>query len=120
MTEAKARAAYGDDVAVMSWPIDRVDRAVCDDDCEGLIKMIARRDGTILGATMVAARAGEAMTEIVLAVHHEMKVADLAGAIHAYPTYNSGIQFMATEMAFEQAMKGVSGVVLRAASRLAR
>ncbi|MGA8939673.1 MAG: FAD-dependent oxidoreductase [Acidobacteriaceae bacterium] len=118
LTEAQARAAHGDDVAVLSWPINRVDRAVCDDDREGMIKIITRRDGEILGATIVAVRAGEAIMEIVMAIRHKIKVADLAGAIHAYPTYNSGIQFMATEMAFENATKGFSGTILRAASKL--
>jgi pyruvate/2-oxoglutarate dehydrogenase complex dihydrolipoamide dehydrogenase (E3) component len=58
-TEAEARAAHGRDAVVATWPIDRVDRAVTDDDREGMMKIITRRDGTILGATIVAHRAGK-------------------------------------------------------------
>ena len=35
---------------------------------------------------MVAGRAGEAITEVIVAIKQGMKGVDLAGAIHAYPT----------------------------------
>ncbi len=119
-TEAEAIASHGSDVVVASWPIDRVDRAVCDNDREGLLKIIATRTGIILGATIVGQRAGEAIMEIVMAMQHKLKVSDLASIIHPYPTYNSGIQLLATEMAVEHSMTGVSGTLIRAASRMAR
>ena len=119
MTSAQALAAYPDGV-VSTWPIDRVDRAVCDNDRDGMIKIIATRSGTILGATIVGHRAGEVVMEVVLAMQQKLKVSDLASAIHPYPTYNSGIQLLATEMAVEQALTGFSGSMIRTASRLAR
>jgi len=119
MTSAQALAVYPDGV-VSTWPIDRVDRAVCDNDRDGMIKIITTRSGAILGATIVGHRAGEAIMEIVLAMQQRLKVSDLASAIHPYPTYNSGIQLLATEIAVEQALTGFSGSMIRAASRLAR
>jgi pyruvate/2-oxoglutarate dehydrogenase complex dihydrolipoamide dehydrogenase (E3) component len=119
MTSAQTLAAYPDAV-VSTWPIDRVDRAVCDNDRDGMIKIITTRSGAILGATIVGRRAGEAIMEIVLAMQQKLKVSDLASAIHPYPTYNSGIQLLATEMAVEHALTGLSGSMIRTASRLAR
>ncbi len=119
LTSAQALAAHSDAV-VSTWPISRVDRAVCDNDREGMIKIIATPAGTILGATIVGHRAGEAIMEIVVAMQNKLKVSDLASIIHPYPTYNSGIQLLATEMAVEHSLTGFSGALLRAASRLAR
>jgi pyruvate/2-oxoglutarate dehydrogenase complex dihydrolipoamide dehydrogenase (E3) component len=119
MTSAEALAAHPDGV-VSTWPIDRVDRAVCDNDRDGMIKIITTRAGTILGATIVGRRAGEAIMEIVLAMQQKLKVHDLASTIHPYPTYNSGIQLLATEMAVEHTLAGISGSMIRTASRFAR
>jgi pyruvate/2-oxoglutarate dehydrogenase complex dihydrolipoamide dehydrogenase (E3) component len=119
MTSAQALAAYPD-CTVSTWPIDRVDRAVCDNDHDGMIKIFATRSGAILSATIVGHRAGEAIMEIVLAMQHKLNVSDLASAIHPYPTYNSGIQLLTTEIAVEQALTGLSGSMIRTASRLAR
>ena len=119
MTSAQALALHPDGV-VSTWPIDRIDRAVCDNDRDGMIKIIATRSGAILGATIVGHRAGEAVMEVVLAMQQRLKVSDLASGIHPYPTYNSGIQLLATEIAVEQALTGLSGSMIRTASRLAR
>jgi pyruvate/2-oxoglutarate dehydrogenase complex dihydrolipoamide dehydrogenase (E3) component len=119
LTSTQAVAAHTEAV-VSTWPISRVDRAVCDHDCEGMIKIIATPSGMILGATIVGHRAGEAIMEIVMAMQNKLKVSDLAGTIHPYPTYNSGIQLLATEMAVHSALTGVSGKVIRRVSRMAR
>jgi pyruvate/2-oxoglutarate dehydrogenase complex dihydrolipoamide dehydrogenase (E3) component len=119
LTSAQALRRHPDAV-VSTWPITRVDRAVCDNDCDGMIKIIATPAGIILGATIVGHRAGEAIMEIVMAMQSKLKVSDLASTIHPYPTYNSGIQLLATEMAVEHSLTGFSGSLLRTASRLTR
>lgn len=119
-TESAARSAYASDVVVTSWPIDREDRAVCDDDRKGLLKLITRRNGAILGATVVARRAGEVITELTLAMQHGITVSRLAATIHPYPTYSTGIQLLASEVAVDRALEGMSGRLLRAAARIAR
>ena len=43
-------------------------------------------------------RAGEAITEFILALHHKWKISDLARAIRAYPTYSTPVQQLAAEM----------------------
>ena len=120
LLEDEARAYTSRKLQVACWPLSRFDRAVCDNDREGFLKIIAKQDGTILGATMVGRRAGDALTEIVLAMQKKIRLSDLASVIHPYPTYSTGIQLLATEMAMTQAMSGVSGRLIRAASRLTR
>lgn len=119
-TEAEARKSHRDDVAVLTWPISKVDRAVCDGDQDGLMKLVTTKAGIVLGATIMGHRAGEAITEVVFAMQHKTKTSEIASTIHPYPTYSTGIQLLATEMSVEHALTGLSGKVLLAASRVVR
>jgi hypothetical protein len=49
-----------------------------------------------------------------------MKISDLAGAIHPYPTYSTGIQQMAAEITVEHLLSGTSGKLVRGLSRVFR
>lgn len=121
LTEKTARERFrSDDLQVMAFDIAKVDRAVNEDDRLGLIKIIARRNGTILGASIVAERAGETITEIAIAMRNKLKLSDLAATIHPYPTYSTGIQLLATKMAVEQSFSGASGKILRGVAALWR
>jgi pyruvate/2-oxoglutarate dehydrogenase complex dihydrolipoamide dehydrogenase (E3) component len=121
LTEIKAREKFGEgDLLVKSFDISKVDRAVNEDDRLGLIKIVARGNGTILGASIVGERAGETITEIVLAMRNGLKLSDLAATVHPYPTYSTGVQLLATKMAVERAFKGFSGRVIRGLSALWR
>jgi len=120
MTEAEARKAYHDDVTVLTWPISRVDRAVCDGDQDGLMKLVTTKAGTVLGATIVGHRAGDAIAEVALAMQHKLKVSDIASTIHPYPTYSTGIQLLATEMSVDHALSGLSEKVIRTAFQFTR
>lgn len=104
----------------MTFDIAKVDRAVNEDDGVGLLKIIALRNGRILGAVIVGERAGETITELAVAIRNRLKLADLSATIHPYPTYSSGVQFLATKMAMEQAFKGTSGKLIRSLSALWR
>jgi pyruvate/2-oxoglutarate dehydrogenase complex dihydrolipoamide dehydrogenase (E3) component len=100
--------------------MSHTDRAVCENDTDGFIKLVAKKDGTILGATIVAGRAGEAITEFIVAIKQGMKTSDLAGAIHAYPTYSTPIQQMSAAAAIELMLAGTTGAVIRSLSRFLR
>lgn len=118
--EEQARSRFGSEVKVRRWPIEKIDRAVCEDDRNGFIKVLAKPDGSILGATIVGERGGEAITEIVIAMKHGLKVGDVAGTIHPYPTYSTGVQLVMTEMAIEKRLSGTSGKIIRGLSAVAR
>jgi pyruvate/2-oxoglutarate dehydrogenase complex dihydrolipoamide dehydrogenase (E3) component len=119
-TEAQARERFGKHVQVRRWEMRRTDRAVCENDTGGFIKVIAKKDGTVLGATIVAGRAGDAITEFILAMRRHVKLMDLAGAMHVYPTYSTGIQQLAAEMAIENLLSGASGKIIRGLSKIMR
>ncbi len=102
MTESEA-ADHGGLVAEI--PISELDRAVTDGYHEGFIKLIAgpRRGlrrvggGQLLGATIVAPRAGEMIHEVALAMRTKMFTGRLAQTVHAYPTWSYGIQKAAAQ-----------------------
>jgi pyruvate/2-oxoglutarate dehydrogenase complex dihydrolipoamide dehydrogenase (E3) component len=118
--EQQARSQFGDDLKIHRLPIEKIDRAVCDDDRNGFIKILAKSDGSILGATIIGERAGETITEIVLAMKHGLTVGEIAGTIHPYPTYSTGVQLLTTEMAIEKRLSGTSGKIIRRLSAVAR
>ena len=86
-------------------PLSEVDRAVTEGRTDGFIAIVAgpRRllrgagGGRILGATIVAPRAGEMIAEIVLAMRTRAFAGRLAQASHAYPSWSSGVQKAAAQ-----------------------
>jgi pyruvate/2-oxoglutarate dehydrogenase complex dihydrolipoamide dehydrogenase (E3) component len=120
LTEEQARSKFGESVTVHRWEMTHTDRAICEDDLDGFIKLITKKDGSLLGATVVNVRAGETITEFIVAMKNSLKVSDLAGAIHAYPTYSTPVQQLAAEMATEQTLAGVSGKIIRGISKIIR
>ncbi len=120
LSEREAVARFGGSARVHRWNMDRVDRAVCENDTSGFIKIITKDDGTILGATIIAARAGEAIVELIVAMKQKVKISELAGAIHPYPTYSTAVQQMAADMAVDDLLSGASGKVVRVLSRMVR
>lgn len=77
----------GADVLTLTRPLSTVDRAVLDEETEGFARVhVERRSGRILGATLVAARAGEMIGEMALAMTTGATLGTLSRTIHPYPT----------------------------------
>ena len=117
-TEEQAIVRLGKELGVHRFDLSRVDRAVCDNDRIGFIKVLAKPDGTLLACTILAERAGEIINEAVIAIKHGLKLKDLASAIHAYPTYSTGLQLLATDVSVGKLMSGTSGKIVRGLSAL--
>ncbi|HCT76644.1 MAG TPA: hypothetical protein DGT23_08660 [Micromonosporaceae bacterium] len=102
LTEAAA-VLWGGRIGYL--PMQEMDRALTAGETDGFIKLIAGRrpvlgnlgGGRILGATIVAARAGEMIHEPVLAMATGMFTGRLAAVTHAYPTWSYGIQLTAAQ-----------------------
>ncbi|HSU17699.1 mercuric reductase [Longimicrobium sp.] len=92
LTEAEARDEWGDKAGVFRYGHDSLDRALCDGEPEGLTKLVLDPKGRIAGAHVVGPRAGETIHEAVLAVRHRLKLSDLSGMIHIYPTYPESLK----------------------------
>jgi pyruvate/2-oxoglutarate dehydrogenase complex dihydrolipoamide dehydrogenase (E3) component len=88
--DAKER---GIPVDTFTQELNEVDRAILDGETEGFVRMHTR-EGTdqILGATIVAAHAGEMISEITLAITHRIGLKKLASTIHPYPTQTEAIR----------------------------
>ena len=120
LTEAQARERFGDGTMVCHWPMSNVDRAIAEGDTSGFIKLVHRRDGTVLGATIVAGRAGEMIHEWSLAIDQKLKVAQLAESIHVYPTYSTSTLQVAAKLRVDQVLSGNTGKLVKGLARLAR
>jgi pyruvate/2-oxoglutarate dehydrogenase complex dihydrolipoamide dehydrogenase (E3) component len=104
LTEAQAHSARtGARVAYL--PMIEVDRAVTAGRTDGFVQIVAGRrrvlgnagGGRVLGATIVAARAGEMIHEPALAMRTGMFTGRLAQTVHAYPTWSLAIQQAAAQ-----------------------
>lgn len=92
-----ARVAY--------LPMSEVDRANTAQATRGFVKLIAGPrgllgnlgGGRVLGATVVAARAGELIHEPALAMRTGMFTGRLAQTVHAYPTWSIAVQQAAAQ-----------------------
>ena len=118
MTEAAAKARHGDKVRVVTWPLRGTDRAVIDGSDVGFIKAITLAKGHLLGAAIVAPRAGEMVHEWAVAIERGMKLGDLAATIHSYPTYSMSAMQMAADDGISRLLSGFTGKVVRALSRI--
>jgi pyruvate/2-oxoglutarate dehydrogenase complex dihydrolipoamide dehydrogenase (E3) component len=70
------------------FPYSQLDRAVCESDTRGLIKLVVDKSDKVLGAHIIGAGAGEALTEWVLAMEHKIPLRKIGSAIHVYPTFS--------------------------------
>jgi pyruvate/2-oxoglutarate dehydrogenase complex dihydrolipoamide dehydrogenase (E3) component len=117
LNEHQARERFGASVCVLRWPIERIDRAVTEGETEGFIKLIHLSNGRLLGATIVCRRAGELADELSLALSKRLRLRDLAGAIHVYPTYGFALQQAAANDYFAQLGSGRGGRIMRLLAR---
>ncbi len=77
----------GLDVQSYAVQLSEVDRAVLDGETEGFARLhVEGRTGRILGATLVARRAGDMLGEAVLAITEGLGADALSRAIAPYPT----------------------------------
>ena len=92
MYEKDARAR-GLEVDTFQVDLEDVDRAVADGETAGMLKVHVKK-GTdrIVGATLVAAHAGETISEITAAMEAGMGLGSLSRVIHPYPTQAEAIR----------------------------
>jgi len=85
MSEADAERA-GKAFRVLRWNFQENDRAQAEGRTEGMIKVIVRKNGRVLGANIVGLHAGELIQPWILAVTQKMKIGAVASMIAPYPT----------------------------------
>jgi pyruvate/2-oxoglutarate dehydrogenase complex dihydrolipoamide dehydrogenase (E3) component len=74
-------------------PIEKANRAVTDGQEEGLVKVhVKKGTAEIVGATVVAAHAGELITQLTLAITQKIPLGTFTGVIYPYPTQGEAIK----------------------------
>jgi dihydrolipoamide dehydrogenase len=91
ITEAEARDK-GLKIRVNAIPTSVIGRANTSNESAGFVKVVAAKNGVLLGACIVAPRAGEMMQELALAIHMGLKARDVAATIHAFPTWSEAVR----------------------------
>ena len=90
LTEAEARAAGHDDLRIHRWPLSENDRAIAEGRPEGLVKLVVTAGGRLLGAGILAPRAGEMAGLYGLMIGRRLPLSALASLVLPYPTLSEG------------------------------
>nr|MDQ2688123.1 NAD(P)/FAD-dependent oxidoreductase [Armatimonadota bacterium] len=101
LTPALARVSYGEDALdIARFPFEHLDRAIIAGETLGFVQLVSlKSDGTILGAQIVGAQAGNLINEVCLAMRARLPVAEIALTMHAYPTFPEAVEAAAYETA---------------------
>mmetsp|Transcript_25033 Transcript_25033/g.51178 ORF Transcript_25033/g.51178 Transcript_25033/m.51178 type:complete len:668 (+) Transcript_25033:59-2062(+) len=90
----------GLEVDIYRAGLEHNDRAITEGERKGFVKIVTEKgSGKMLGATVVAGRAGELINEITLAMKHGIGLDGIGRNIHSYPTTGEavmgcGLQFI--------------------------
>ncbi|MFT6552503.1 MAG: pyruvate/2-oxoglutarate dehydrogenase complex dihydrolipoamide dehydrogenase (E3) component [Zhongshania marina] len=96
------------------YGIDDLDRAICDSQAEGFIKVLTvPNKDRILGVTIVGAQAGELLAEYVLAMKHGIGLKKILATIHSYPSMSEANKYVAGEWQKAHAPQWALGLLAR-------
>ncbi|MHA7879214.1 MAG: dihydrolipoyl dehydrogenase family protein [Saccharospirillum sp.] len=98
LTEAEARARYGDRIRVYHYDFAKLDRAQTKAGDGGFIKLITNHKGKVLGAHILAERAGELIAEVQVMKTLGLNFAKLQKVIHPYPTYADALRQLSQQV----------------------
>lgn len=113
LTEAEARQKYGAGVKTFTFPMKHGDRSVAEEDTEGFIKLVYRGRGELLGATVVADRAGDMIMEYALVIKKKVSARAVIGSIHPYPTYADIVQRALSKMLVQELLGSKGGQLFK-------
>jgi pyruvate/2-oxoglutarate dehydrogenase complex dihydrolipoamide dehydrogenase (E3) component len=112
MTEAQAREVQGDAVKVYHFSMKEGDRAVAENDTSGFIKIVYKGSSDVLGATIVAERAGEMLVEFSYLLEDKLSVRDVVDVMHTYPTYTEITRKAVANLMIDELLSGTSGKLI--------
>jgi len=105
LTGAQATERYGDDAHVWRLDLDHSDRARADGTDQGTIVIVTGPKRRIVGGHILSPAAGELIHELALAEAQGLRLDDLAGLVHIYPTLATSIGLLAAESVFDNAAR---------------
>ena len=102
---------------MVTWDFHENDRAIAERETTGSVKIITRKNGTILGASIVGEGAGDILQIIALAMANKQKIIALTKLISPYPTRAEAVKRAAssfyTEAVFSDKSKKLAGFLAR-------
>ncbi|MBQ6510537.1 NAD(P)/FAD-dependent oxidoreductase [Candidatus Saccharibacteria bacterium] len=81
-------------------PLSSVASSNTNDFYVGFVKMIADKQGKVLGATVICPEAEQVAQEVVIALRHHLSVEDLASAPHPNYSWNDAVRLAANRLSF--------------------
>jgi pyruvate/2-oxoglutarate dehydrogenase complex dihydrolipoamide dehydrogenase (E3) component len=84
LSEQEARKLHKS-IRVLRWPLQENDRAVAEAETAGHCKIVTAKNGRVLGATLVGARASELIALWTLAIGRGLTVGAIADTVFPYP-----------------------------------
>ncbi len=113
VTEADCKEK-GIDYQLTEYRLDRQDRALAEGSATGFVRVITEGStDRILGATIVAAPAGEMLNEFTIAMKHKLGLNKLLAVTHPYPTWSEANKTVATEWKKVNAPQGALRLLAR-------
>jgi len=86
------------DFDTYTFPYTKLDRAITENKTTGQIKVRTKAgSGTILGATVLGARAGELIGEFAVAIENDLSLRDISQTMYPYPTFSLGVRRLADQ-----------------------
>ncbi len=90
LSEADARGRWGRRAVIRTAEYADLDRAITAGQGHGFATLVADPRGRLVGATIAAPGAGEAIAELTAWISRRAKIDALSETIHAYPTFAEG------------------------------
>ena len=90
LSESQARERWGERVVIAESEYAELDRAITAGEAYGFAKLIGDPRGRLVGATVAALAAGEAIAELTAWVASGAKIDAVSRTVHAYPTLAEG------------------------------
>ena len=98
LTEAEARKKYGNKIRVYEYDFAKLDRCKTHPDEFGLMKLICDQKSRVLGAHILAPRAGELICEIQLLKQLGLPFSKLQSVVHPYPGYADSLRQLSQQV----------------------
>ncbi len=86
-TENQATQIYEKDVVVLPHYFKDVAAAQLKEETTGIFKIVMRRNGEILGATIISSQAGELINIMALAIAQKLKIEAISHLFPPYPSF---------------------------------
>lgn len=112
LSETEARKQHGDSVVVARFDMGNNGKAAGIGEASGFIKLVAdKRDGGLLGATVLAADGAELLAAYITLMNAGVPLRSIADAIYPHPTLSEAMQSAATAAQSALADAAIAGQV---------